>query len=150
MRDYTKAAKHVQPYLWANKVHVRKDGCHVWLAAKSVGGYGRFTINRESFYAHRLAYAMKHGSVDSSLVIDHTCRNRDCVNPDHMELVSQAENVRRGLHGVLRTHCQHGHSLEDASTRSDHAGARRCRTCERERSRKRQGYYEHPNRGAHE
>ncbi len=68
------------------------SGCWFWLGALS-RGYGSLKNAR----AHRVAYEMTIGPIPEGLVIDHLCRVTSCVNPDHLEAVTQAENVRRGL-----------------------------------------------------
>jgi hypothetical protein len=75
------------------------EGCWLWTGARLRGGYG--TINAgghaaTSLLAHRVAYELVRGPIPDGLQIDHLCRNRACVNPYHMEPVSQAENLRRG------------------------------------------------------
>lgn len=66
--------------------------CWLWTASK-VNGYGQFRGHR----SHRWAYEKAHGSIPEGMTLDHLCRNRACVNPDHMELVSRSENSRRAF-----------------------------------------------------
>lgn len=115
--------------------------CAEWQGART-NGYGRFTIrfgrgrggHQQTFQAHRMAYELLVGPIPGGLVIDHLCRNPACVNPDHMEPVTIAENVRRGSagqHGSHRrlTHCKYGHAFTEANTLIDCRGRRRCKTC---------------------
>jgi hypothetical protein len=71
-----------------------KTPCWTWLLAKSVWGYGLETVNHQQRAAHRRLYEKIHGPVKGDL--DHLCRNRDCVNPDHLEPVTRAVNIQRG------------------------------------------------------
>lgn len=75
-------------------VFFHEDGCWEWTGAKTAAGYGQFTRRKE--YAHRHAYEDLVGPIPEGLVIDHLCRNPSCVNPDHLEPVTQRENIRRG------------------------------------------------------
>jgi hypothetical protein len=73
-------------------------GCWEWVAAKSRSGYGYLGRKR----AHRAVYSLYRGSIPDGLVLDHLCRNTCCVNPDHLEPVTTAENTRRGLSAKLK------------------------------------------------
>ncbi len=77
------------------KVLFNSHSCWDWIAGKS-NGYGMISIDNVGYCAHRVAYEMEVGPIPDGLVIDHLCRNRGCVRPDHMELVTLAENTRRG------------------------------------------------------
>lgn len=70
--------------------------CLVWQAGKTTGGYGETWDGRRVLYAHRLAYERAHGPIPKGLQIDHLCRVRSCCNPEHLEAVTVAVNVRRG------------------------------------------------------
>ena len=81
-----------------NKVN-KTDTCWLWTSAKNIDGYGIFRINGKNILSHRLSYELYIGKIPEGLQIDHLCRVRDCVNPDHLDPVTQAENIRRGLSG---------------------------------------------------
>lgn len=121
----------------------KTDGCWVWTASKNGDGYGQFRIGSRMCKAHRVAYELEIGQIPDNKEIDHTCRNRACVRPDHLDPVDHAENVRRGnLRSVSssKTHCPHGHPYDEANTynyvRDGVAVSRQCRTCMRDHSRK--------------
>ena len=76
-----------------------KTDCWLWTASTVTGGYGRFRYLGKLMLAHRAAYEMLIGPIPAGLVIDHLCRTRRCVNPSHMEPVTQAVNISRGNTG---------------------------------------------------
>lgn len=76
----------------------RGDECWEWQGEILWTGYGRFSVSpKVKILAHRYAYEATNGAIPEGLVIDHLCRNRRCVNPDHLEPVTRSENVKRGL-----------------------------------------------------
>lgn len=122
---------------WA-KVQIAPSGCWNWLAAKSKG-YGKFWCHGWLQRAHRVAFQHWVGRIPGALQLDHLCRNRDCVNPTHMEIVSNRENVLRGIghtaKNARKTHCLRGHEFTAENTYRRGA-MRNCRACSRQRHRK--------------
>lgn len=118
---------------------IRENGeCWEWTACTDRNGYGRVGWLGSVRYAHRVVYELIVGEIPDGLELDHVCRVRGCVNPDHLEPVTRAENVRRGdrfaygSHERSRTHCPHGHPLDGRRS----GGYRYCKTCARDRARK--------------
>lgn len=128
-------------------LHVEKtEGCWLWRGYVTKLGYGWFSKTRSKpVRAHRFAYELLRGPIPEGLTIDHLCRVRHCVNPDHMETVTGKVNTLRGYGpAALRaraTHCLHGHELsgQNIAIKKGHGGRvyRSCRTCQRERSTRR-------------
>jgi hypothetical protein len=119
---------------WPKVRRGAKHECWEWLATRIPDGYGYFRVGSpsRSVLAHRFAYESLVGSIDDGLVIDHLCRNRGCVNPAHMEVVTSAENTRRGrFWNRDKTHCIHGHEFTPENTYTYANGKRRCKTCAR-------------------
>lgn len=75
--------------------------CWTWQLSKNNRGYARVRVGGREWLAHRYYHEQKHGPVPDGFVLDHLCRNSDCVNPDHTEVVTQAVNVQRGNKAVL-------------------------------------------------
>lgn len=113
-------------------------GCWLWMGALTFG-YGRFWVNGRNARAHRISYEAFVGPIPDGLVIDHTCRQKSCVNPEHLEVVTHKENVRRGLTGyAIRDKCRSGkHKITAVSFFTYPNGWRRCRQCRTESQRRR-------------
>jgi hypothetical protein len=112
----------------------KTDSCWNWTGDK-VFGYGRMNIKRKTVRAHRFGYELLVGPIPDGLVIDHLCRNRACVNPAHLEPVTNRVNVLRGVGfpavNAVKTHCRYGHEFTANNTVIRSNGDRRCRICRR-------------------
>ena len=109
------------------------SGCHEWQGALH-NGYGSFSIKGSAYAAHRVAYVLAKGEPEAGSVIDHMCRNRRCVNPDHARAISTQENIRIGLvgqHNRTKIVCPRGHALAGANLiPSLRWAGRACRACD--------------------
>jgi hypothetical protein len=130
------------PERFWSKTMVQADGCWQWIGAVT-DGYGSYRHDNKPILAHRAAYTVFVGPIPGTfphgLTVDHLCRNRSCVNPAHMELVSRGENSLRGdgaaTKNKQKTHCSRGHSYTPENTYVPSDGKRYCRACSRIRSR---------------
>lgn len=121
---------------WEKVDRKSSEECWVWTGAKSRAGYGNAVSGLKRWApAHRLSYELLIGPIPEGLHIDHLCRNRACVNPAHLEPVTNKENILRGngwsgLHARV-THCPKGHPYDEANTRHRASGRRGCKACQR-------------------
>lgn len=133
---------------------ITADGCMTWMSSRDGNGYGQFYLGKDPDTgkkilgkAHRVAFVIANGPIeDDDLELDHTCGNRPCVRPDHLEAVTRDENQARGWSGQEKEFCPAGHEYTEKNTyRYVHPYSGRktkvCRKCgaKRARDRWRQG-----------
>jgi HNH endonuclease len=121
--------------------------CIIFTGTIAGNGYGVVTLAGGQRKAHRVAYEAVNGPVPicaetrKPFPLDHLCRVRCCVNPDHLEPVTDGINVLRGISphasNARKTHCGKGHEFTPENTRIDTAGHRQCRACRRAYEKKR-------------
>lgn len=121
-----------------NKVN-KTDGCWIWTASKTYQGYGYFRLDGRMQKAHRVSYKILKGQIPNGMMILHSCHNPSCVNPEHLRIGTNQENMRdmsnakRGNAG--RTHCKNGHEFNEINTR--YGKQRICRICDKLRNQNR-------------
>ncbi len=142
MRDKGDTSASLTERLWRRVVKTdgRDDSCWLWTGAHNPSGYG--TINPgpgsrgNKLMTHRVSWELMHGPITHGQTVDHLCGMPLCVNPLHMRLASQWENILRGKgpssSNRAKTHCLNGHEFSPANTYNWH-GHRFCRICRRER-----------------
>jgi hypothetical protein len=117
--------------------YIDPGDCWLWLGYVGPNGYGQIRYNNERWAAHRLVWTALVGDIEEA-TLDHLCRVRHCVNPDHLEPTTTKENVLRGQGRTARqarqTHCKYGHPLLGDNLWV-YRGTRLCRTCRRQRTR---------------
>lgn len=128
--------KTVYDRFWEN-VLFGPEGCWIWGGYRNDVGYGQLRHCGRTYYAHRFSYELHKGEIPNGLDLDHLCRVRCCVNPDHLEAVTRKENLRRGLHisgQAKKTHCTRGHEYSGANLYRRPGGGRDCKACMRMRA----------------
>jgi hypothetical protein len=135
------------PARFWTKVETGETECWLWTGAINRNGYGRFVVGvKDTRVAHRVAYEALVAPIATGLQLDHLCRTRRCVNPAHVEPVTQAENLRRGetitAKAVATTHCPKDHPYSGENLYVNPEGHRLCRQCARDRNARRR--IEHP------
>ena len=131
-------------------------GCWMWLAYTNQFGYGVMGLNGKTFLSHRVSYLWHKGPIPIGTVVDHICRHRSCVNPQHLRLLTPKQNAQGADHRtnnsqLRKTHCPHGHPYDTENTYYTPKGHRRCRVCnranvKRNRTPEKQRTYNHTHR----
>ena len=112
---------------------VMETPCIPWEGKLSPDGYGQFTRDMQHWLAHRWSFTQAKGPIPPGLCVDHECRNRACISPEHLRLKTRGANAVENSIGITavnkaKTHCKHGHEFTSGNT-YEHGGARICRTC---------------------
>jgi hypothetical protein len=116
-----------------SKVRETPDGCWEWTAAVVNKGYGKFNLRKgKQAYAHRWCYEFMVGPIPDGLQIDHLCRNTVCVNPSHLDPVTNRVNTLRGA--KVSDKCLRGHLFTEENTYIRPNGRRTCRACAKSRN----------------
>lgn len=139
-----------QRRFWSKVALPDEGGCMEWTAGKNNHGYGLFHLGGVKHYAHRVAWALENGPIPPGMVLDHVvCRNKACVNPEHLRVCTQRDNNMAPDGGTrklaeaqsTKTHCPQGHEYTAENTyhappsKRNPNGQRMCRTCRREQAR---------------
>lgn len=114
---------------------VEANSCWRWSGNIAPNGYGRFRLQARQYYAHRYYFEFYKHKLHEKLVIDHLCKNRWCVNPEHLEEVTIYTNTLRGT-AYNKPTCPKGHEYTVTNTVRDYKGARRCKQCTTEYNKK--------------
>jgi hypothetical protein len=122
-----------EPWVYETRLMTRVEvtdlGCWTWTGPLAPNGYGQINAWNKRWLVHRLAHTVMVGTIPDGYQVDHLCRVRNCINPEHLEAVTQAENLRR--QGAAVEKCPRGHAYTDSNTyrAPSSPSSRRCRIC---------------------
>lgn len=120
---------------WTKVLVGLNDECWLWIGSKDRKGYGQFRVaSNKTNKAHIFSYVLHFGLIPKKLHVDHKCSNTSCVNPFHLQLLTNKKNNEKSNSpsaiNKRKTHCIHGHSFTKSNTIRYKDGYRRCKTCE--------------------
>jgi hypothetical protein len=120
------------------RVTPKRFGCWIWEGGKDSNGYSFISWEGRNIRGHQLAYQQLVGPVPEGLQLDHLCERKACVNPNHLEPVTQIVNILRSATSVpgmnaRKSHCKYGHPFSQENTYRTSRGHRQCRSCRRAR-----------------
>lgn len=122
----------VMDRFWSFVALIPEHPCWEWIGCGN-GSYGQFHKDGRHMVAHRASYELFVGEIPAGMTLDHLCRNRRCVNPAHLEPVTQRANTLRGIgpsaKNASKTHCPRGHEYSGDNTYIHAQGYRVCRAC---------------------
>lgn len=136
-RDWTRPFYHGGSAYFVPEDRGHYTPCWIWQGSTCGGGYGRVSLDGHPRQAHRVIYEQSVGAIPDGLHLDHLCRQRDCVNPAHLEPVTVRVNLLRGVgfsaRNAAKTHCVAGHEFTPENTYVRENGRRDCKTCKSRR-----------------
>lgn len=118
-----------------DRYEIQSNGCWNWKGHLGSGGYGRCNNRAGQSLAHRAFYTILKGDIPDGMQLDHLCRNRMCVNPDHLEPVNQKDNQLRGVlargkpNSTRKDFCRRGHPMKGDNVRYYKNGKYTLRMC---------------------